>query len=143
MAGGLAGLIIGGEFTVRGATGLAESWGMSEQFVGLTIVAVGTSLPEFATSAVAAYRRNADIAIGNVVGSNIFNIFFVLGLPSLIWPIAFDGRANFDLIVMNLATFALFASMFIGTPRKTVQRAEGLLFSMLYLAYVAYTVYRG
>lgn len=143
MIAGLAGLVIGGRLTVSGAVGLAESWGMSERFIGLTVVAVGTSLPELATSAVAAFRRNSDIAIGNVVGSNIFNIFFVLGIPALLWPIAYDVSSNIDLIVMNLASIALFATMFIGRPGKTVQRWEGGLFFGSYLAYMAFVLYRG
>ncbi len=143
IAAGLAGLIIGGRVTVDSAVGLSQSWGMSERFVGLTVVAVGTSLPELATSAVAAYRKRSDIAIGNVVGSNIFNIFFVLGVPSLIAPIDFVDSANPDLLVMNLATLALLATMFIGRPPKTVQRSEGIVFLVLYTAYIGYTAFRG
>lgn len=143
MALGLTGLVIGGRFTVEGATGLAESWGMSERFIGLTVVAIGTSLPELATSAVAAYRKNSDIAIGNIVGSNVFNIFFVLGVPSLLWPIAYDNTSNVDLVVMNLAAVALFAAMLVGRPPKTVQRWEGGVFLIAYVAYIAFAIQRG
>jgi cation:H+ antiporter len=141
--GGLAGLIIGARFTVHGAVDLAQRANISDALIGLTIIAIGTSLPELATSAMAAYRKNADIAVGNVVGSNIFNIFIVLGLSSLAYPIPFDAAYNFDLGVMVGVTILLFVFMFVGHPRRTIQRHEGVLFVALYAAYIGYVAWRG
>lgn len=142
IAGGLALLIVGGRLTLLGAVGLAEAWGMSERFIGLTIVAAGTSLPELATSAVAAYRKNADIAIGNIVGSNIFNVVVVLGIPAVIFRVPFNESANIDLIVMNAVTVLLFLVMFVGKPRHTIQRWEGIGMLMLYVGYTGYLIVR-
>ena len=105
---GLAGLTLGGKWIVDGAIALATKFGMSESLVGLTIVAVGTSLPELATSAVAAYKRNAEIAVGNVVGSNIFNIFFVLGISAIIKPLPFQMKNNRDIGVVIFSSLLLF-----------------------------------
>lgn len=143
IVGGIAGLVIGGRLAVIGAVNIASAWGMSEAFIGLTIIAIGTSLPELATSAVAAYRRNTDIAVGNVVGSNIFNIFIVLGISSTVRPIPFDTQQNFDLGVMVLVTILLFVFMFIGHPRRTIQRREGVIFVVLYVAYLVAVIVRG
>lgn len=140
---GIVGLAVGGRIAVFGAMNIAESWGMSEAFIGLTVIAIGTSLPELATSATAAYRRNADIAIGNVVGSNIFNIFLVLGVSGTVTPIAFDSRNNFDLGVMVLATILLFIFMFVGHPGRTIQRKEGAFFVVTYALYMGLIIYRG
>lgn len=142
IVGGLVLLIVGGRLTLLGAVGLAEAWGMSERFIGLTIVAVGTSLPELATSAVAAYRKNADIAIGNIVGSNIFNVVVVLGIPAAIFRVPFNESANIDLIVMNLVTVLLFLVMFTGKPRHTIQRWEGAGMLALYVGYTGYLIVR-
>lgn len=84
---GLGGLILGGEWIVNGAVMIAKSFGISQRVIGLTIIAIGTSLPELATSALAAYKGKTDLALGNVIGSNIFNILFILGMSSLITPI--------------------------------------------------------
>ena len=111
---GLIGLTLGGKWIVDGAVKLATRFGMSQSLVGLTIVAVGTSLPELATSAVAAYKRNVEIAVGNVVGSNIFNIFFVLAASSIIRPLPFKETNNIDMGMVILAELLLFAFMFTG-----------------------------
>lgn len=140
--GGLACLVVGGKFVVDSAVALAEGFGVSEALIGLTIVAIGTSLPELATSAVAAYRKNADIAIGNIVGSNIFNVFFVLGLSGVVNPLVFSPARNFDIGMAVLATLLLFIFMFIG-KRHTLERRDGILFIILYIAYVAYLVVQG
>ncbi|MDI6791585.1 MAG: calcium/sodium antiporter [bacterium] len=100
---GLIGLSLGGKWIVDGAVGFALRLGISESLIGLTIVAVGTSLPELATSVVAAFKKNAEIAVGNVVGSNIFNIFFVLGISSIIKPLPFQVKSNIDIGVAILA----------------------------------------
>lgn len=141
--GGLVGLVIGGQLCVTGAVEIASALGMSETFIGLTIVAIGTSLPELATSAVAAYRKNVDIAVGNVVGSNIFNIFIVLGITSSIHEIPFNPVNNIDLGVMLATTVLLFVFMFVGHPGRTIQRREGVAFVMLYAIYMGFLIYRG
>jgi len=142
VAAGLVGLTIGGQWIVNGATRIALALGMSEALVGLTIVAIGTSLPELATSAVAAYRRNVEIAVGNVVGSNIFNIFFVLGISSVIKPLPFQTVSNTDIGMVILASLVLFAVMFTGR-RHTMDRWEGALMLGGYVVYIGYLVARG
>ncbi|MBN1850207.1 MAG: calcium/sodium antiporter [Deltaproteobacteria bacterium] len=132
---GLVGLILGGKWIVDGAVYLANLFGMSESLIGLTIVAVGTSLPELATSAVAAYRKNVEIAVGNVVGSNIFNIFFVLGISATIKPLPFKVPNNIDIGVVILASLLLFLSMFTG-EKRSLDRWEGALLLVLYAGYI-------
>ena len=139
---GLVALPIGGHFIVEGATALARVLGWSEAVIGLVIVGVGTSLPEVAASAVAAYKGKTGIAIGNAVGSNIFNIFWVLGLSALIKPIPFDLGLNIDVLVTIFASVALFGSTFLGTPRQ-VARAEGAIFLLVYALYVGLRVVFG
>lgn len=139
---GLAGLIAGGRLLVTGAVNIASAAGLSEALIGLTIVAVGTSMPELATSVVAALRKNTDIAIGNIVGSNIFNVFFVLGTTSTILPLPISAALNTDIIVSIVATSLLFIFMFTGKRRQLV-RWEGLVFLALYTAYISYLVMRG
>lgn len=104
---GLVMLVGGGKLVVDNAVSIAESLHLSKKLIGLTILAAGTSLPELATSAVAAYRKNTDIAIGNVVGSNIFNIFLILGVTGTINPIGFNTALNFDIYVLTTATIAI------------------------------------
>lgn len=136
---GLLGLYFGGKYFVQGAISIASELGMSERLIGLTIVAVGTSLPELATSVVAAYRKNADIAVGNVVGSNIFNIFLILGLTSVIKPLPFSAASNFDIMVTIAASLLLFlTTMTFG--RKKIDRVEGVIFLLLYGAYLFYII---
>jgi len=137
---GLAGLTLGGKWIVDGAVAFATKFGMSESLVGLTIVAVGTSLPEMATSAVAAYKHNADIAVGNVVGSNIFNIFFVLGVSAGIKPLPFQPGYNLDMGVVVISSLLLFLFMFTG-KKRSLDRGEGLIFLICYGGYVAYHVF--
>jgi cation:H+ antiporter len=132
---GLAALILGGKFIVDGAVKLAIYLGISQMTIGLTIVAVGTSLPELATSAVAAYKKNFDIAIGNIVGSNIFNIFFILGISSLIRPLPFQPGSNFDIGLLVLANILLFIFMFTGKKHK-LDRWEAILFLGIYAVYI-------
>ena len=136
---GLAGLTIGGKWIVDGAVILAKKLGMSESLIGLTIVAVGTSLPELATSAVAAYKQNAEIAVGNVVGSNIFNIFFVLGISATIRPLPFQTKNNLDLGVVILSSLMLFFFMFTG-KKHSLDRWEGIVCLILYFGYVAFLI---
>ena len=121
---------------------MAKLAGLSEALIGLTIVAVGTSIPELATSVVAAYHKHDDIAIGNIVGSNIFNVFWILGLTSTIIPLSFSPAANFDVLVGVVATLLLFLFLFVGT-RKRLDRWQGVMFLILYIIYIVYLVYRG
>lgn len=139
---GLAGLALGGDWIVRGAVHAAKSFGMSESLVGLTIVAVGTSLPELATSAVAAHRKNVEIAVGNVVGSNIFNIFFVLSISSIVRPLPFNPVNNLDVGFAVLGSLLLFFGMFTG-GKRTLDRWEGGVLLGAYAVYIVSTVFKG
>ncbi len=136
---GLAGLVFGGQLLVDAAVEIAKFFGMSEAVVGLTIVAAGTSTPELATSAVAAYKKKSDIALGNVVGSNIFNIFFILGITSLVSPLPFREAANVDIMMTIFSSIVLFAFVMIGKGWK-ISRSEGAIMLMIYIAYVVYLV---
>ena len=136
---GLAGLILGGSWIVKGATAIGRQLGMSESLVGLTIVAVGTSLPELATSALAARKGNVEIAVGNIVGSNIFNIFFVLGVSAIINPLAFMATGNLDLVAVMLASTLLFLFMFTGKHRR-LDRWEAAVFILLYALYIGFSI---
>ena len=136
---GLAGLVIGGQWIVNGAIAIAGLLGVSQSLIGLTIVAVGTSLPELATSAMAAYRKNADIAGGNIVGSNIFNIFWILGLSSIIKPLPFQPTNNLDIGMTIFSTFLLFLWMFVG-KKRILQRWQGLSFISLYTGYIIFLI---
>ena len=132
---GLAGLTGGGQLIVSGAVTISRQLGIAEAIIGLTVVAVGTSLPELATSAIAARKGNADIAVGNVVGSNIFNILFVLGISSIIHPLPFRAASNIDIGTVLLSTILLFIFMFTGR-RHSLDRWEGFLCVALYVSYV-------
>ncbi|MBK8699140.1 MAG: calcium/sodium antiporter [Saprospiraceae bacterium] len=137
---GLAGLVVGGKWIVDGAVYMAGSLGLSESLVGLTVVALGTSLPELAASAVAAYKKQTDIAVGNVVGSNIFNVFFVLGVSSLIKPLPFTAGSDIDVMVACLASIILFALLFVGR-KHIIERWQGALMVGMYIGYVVFLIY--
>jgi cation:H+ antiporter len=132
---GLVGLVLGGKWIVDGAIAMTADFGVSQSFVGLTVVAIGTSLPELATSAVAAYKKNTDIAIGNVVGSNIFNIYWILGLSSVIKPLPFSPANNTDILMTIIASVLLF--IFIGR-NHLLQRWQGIMFLLIYILYTVY-----
>lgn len=136
---GLIGLTLGGKWIVDGAVEIAKSLDVSQSLIGLTIVAIGTSLPELATSATAAYKRQADIAIGNVVGSNIFNIFWILGISALIRPLPFSEANKIDVLMTLLASAILFCLMFIG-KKHVIKRWQGAFMVTLYIAYITYSV---
>jgi cation:H+ antiporter len=139
--GGLAGLMLGSKWLVSGAVAIAQAFGVSELVIGLTIVAAGTSMPEVATSIVAAIKGERDIAVGNVVGSNIFNILCVLGLSSLVSPegIAVSGVAlRFDVPVMIGVAVACLPIFFVG---YRISRFNGICFLLFYAAYVAWLVF--
>ncbi len=141
LAGGIAALMFGGELIVGSATEIAIKWGMSETVIGLTIVAVGTSLPELATSAVAAFRGNSDIAIGNVVGSNIFNIFLILGISSVILPLPFDPQSMHDAYIAALGTAMVLIFGLTG-KKRLIDRKEGAILIITYVGYIVYLFYR-
>lgn len=137
--GGLGGLVLGGHLVVNNAIGIAESLGISQKIIGLTVVAAGTSLPELATSVVAALKKNADIAVGNIIGSNIFNIFLILGASSALNAIGFAPAFNIDIYILAGGTIFLFLAMFMG-GRKKLDRWEAALLLVSYLAYTVYLV---
>jgi len=139
VVGGLAALILGSKWVVEGAVFIARSLGVSESFIGLTIVALGTSLPELATSVVAAYRHNSEIAVGNIVGSNIFNICLILGLSAVIRPLPFMPSSNIDIGMAFLGSLVLFIAMFTG-KRHRLDRWEGILMLLIYAAYLAFLI---
>lgn len=139
IAGGLGGLVLGGNLVVNNAIEIAESLGISQKIIGLTVVAAGTSLPELATSVVAALKKNADIAVGNIIGSNIFNIFLILGASSVLAPIGFSTGFNTDIYILAGGTIFLFLAMFTG-GRKKLDRWEAAILLIFYLAYTTYLV---
>lgn len=139
---GIFALFLGGKWVVDGAVALAEYFGMSQTFIGLTIVAIGTSLPELVTSAWAAFKGNTDIAVGNVVGSNIFNLLWILGISATIKPLQFSLINNADILVLIVASALMILSMATGR-RNAIDRINGVVFVMLYIGYIAYLVYRG
>lgn len=140
IVGGLAGLIIGGQLVVDNAVLIARNFNLSDKLIGLTIVAAGTSLPELATSAVAAFKKNSDIAIGNVVGSNIFNILFILAVSGLMAPIDYNSILNTDVYVLAGGT-VLLAILFLGKSQK-LSRLEAALLLAGYIGYVYYLIWR-
>jgi len=139
---GLTGLVIGGRFIVTSAVNIAQLLGISQRIIALTIVSVGTSLPELATSVIAVIKGNPDIAIGNVVGSNIFNIFLILGISTVIAPITISANSQIDILVNVLAGLLLFIFIFTGKGRR-LDRWEGILFLMMYVSYITFLIYAG
>lgn len=142
IAGGLLGLACGGKLVQDGAVAVASDLGVSQSLIGLTIVAAGTSLPELATSAVAAYKKNSDIAVGNIVGSNIFNIFYILGISALIKPLPIAPQVNADILTLIATSMLLFLFMFTG-KRRRLDRWEGAVFIVFYVCYVFFLITRG
>lgn len=136
---GLAGIIFGGDLVVDNASTFAKSLGMSEMLVGLTIVAVGTSLPELVTSIVAARKGENDIAIGNAIGSCIFNVILILGLCSTIAPATVDNYAIFDVLVMLISVIVLFI---FGFKNNKISRWQGVIMVILYVSYLSYIIVR-
>jgi cation:H+ antiporter len=139
---GLAGLYFGGQWTVDGAVAIAQAFGLSEFLISATIIAIGTSLPELITAITAVLKKNVDLAVGNVVGSNIFNILWILGLTATIRPLVFPAQINMDLLMLLLATFLLFVFMFVGKRHK-LERWQGVVFVATYVAYIVMLIYRG
>lgn len=137
--GGLGGLIGGAQLIVPSATRIAESWGVSQSVIGLTIVALGTSLPELATSAVAAFKKNSDIALGNVVGSNIFNVFFVLAVSAIIRPLPAYSNIYTDLIITALGSLLIL--IFVYTNKThSIKRWGGVTLLLIYSAFLYWMI---
>jgi cation:H+ antiporter len=136
---GLIGIVFGGILVTEGAKSIALLLGMSEWLVGLTIVSIGTSLPELVTSIVASMKKESDIAIGNIIGSNIFNIFFILGFSALVTPISFNQTAIFDIIFITVSTIIVFI---FASRKNQITRRHGMILLGLYLAYMVYIISR-
>ncbi|MGM9806130.1 MAG: calcium/sodium antiporter [Candidatus Aphodosoma sp.] len=137
MAGGLAGLIFGGELIVDKATAIASSWGVSDAVIGVTIVALGTSLPELATSAIAAFKHNTDLAIGNVIGSNIFNIFLILGISSIVKPLNIYSNFIADTVLAAGSSLLLMILIALNRHHK-LTRLSGIVMLAVYGIYLYY-----
>jgi cation:H+ antiporter len=133
--GGVTSIIVGGNMVVNSATEIARSFGLSETIIGLTIVAIGTSLPELVTSVVASMKKQPDIAVGNIVGSNIFNVLFILGVSAVISPLSIDGSLIVELMLNVLITI-----VFLGfsVTKHTISKNEGVILLCSYVAYVTY-----
>jgi cation:H+ antiporter len=138
---GIGGLVIGGRWIVEGGVEMARAFQVSESVIGLTIISAGTSLPELATSAVAAFKKNSDIAIGNVVGSNIMNIFLILGMSAVVTPLPFNPAMNADLLINIGISIAMFVFLFTGKGRR-IDRWEGGLLLTIYIAYISLLIYQ-
>lgn len=136
---GIVGLYLGGELVSTNAQIIAKAWGMSDAMIGLTVVAVATSLPELVTSVVAAIKKNSGMAIGNVLGSNILNILVVLGISGLITPLQFDTQMNITLLFLVFANLLMFLFVFTGKGRK-ISRFEGFLMLLAFVGFMVYTV---
>lgn len=139
ICGGLAGIVLGGELVVDNACVIAETFGLSQTFIGLTIVALGTSLPELVTSMVAAGKGENDLAVGNVVGSNIFNILLILGVSGVITPITLDVTAVYDTVLLIVASTIVYVA---ALSKREIKRNEGMLFLLAYLAFFMYILIR-
>lgn len=139
IAGGLAALVIGGRVFVNSATTLAKILGISEKFIAVTIVAAGTSMPELATSIVAALKGRGQLALGNVLGSNIFNILLILGGSALIHPLSFASMTTIDLGIVMVCTIFIFLSAFLF-KKKELDRVEGAIFILMEAGYMWYLI---
>lgn len=140
--GGIVALFIGGKVIVDNATALALAAGLSETLVGLTIVALGTSLPELAASVVAARKKQVEMAVGNVIGSNIFNLLWILGLSAVIRPVDYNPAMNFDILFLVVISTLLLALIFLG-KKAHLSKREGYFLVLLYVAYIVFIAIRG
>jgi cation:H+ antiporter len=139
---GMVGLYFGGVWVVDGAIHIAKEFGISESLIGLTIVAIGTSLPELVTSIIAALKKNADIAVGNAIGSNIFNLLWILGISALIKPLEFSVINNSDILMIIVASTLLIMAVIIG-KKPIISRWEGGYFVLAYVLYMVFLINRG
>lgn len=142
IVGGLVGLVLGGKLVVESATALATIMGMSQNLIGLTVVAIGTSLPEIVTSVVAVRKGFVDMVVGGVIGSNIFNVFLVLGLTAFVAPLPFNHDNITDALFLMLISIVLFLAMFVG-KKHTLERWQGWAFIAMYIAYMVFAIMRG
>jgi len=139
IVGGLAGIVWGGDLVVESASAIALTFGWSQTFIGLTIVAIGTSLPELVTSVVAARKGETDLAVGNVVGSNIFNILLILGTSSVISPIRLEVSAVYDTLILIVVSIFVYIT---ALTKREIKRGEGVLCLIAYAAFFAYVLMR-
>ncbi len=139
---GIFGVILGGKWVVDGAAMMARLAGISESLIGLTVLAIGTSIPELAVSVTAAFKKNPGIAVGNIVGSNIFSFLGILGFSAIFYPITFELPLVFDMTIVLLSSIILFIVPHIGTSYK-IDRWQGGIFVLLYIIYFAFILYRG
>ena len=140
---GMGGLFLGGTWVVDGASVIASQFGLSDKMIGLTVVAIGTSLPELVTSAMAAYKKNTDIAVANVIGSNIFNLLWVLGVSAVISPMTYLPAINADIVVLIVATFLIIFSLMTGRAKNQIGKPTGIFFLAAYVGYLVFVVMRG
>ena len=138
---GIIGLKIGGDLVVDNAKLIAQALNISEKIIGLTIVAIGTSLPELVTSVTAAIKGDSDIAIGNIVGSNIFNMLLIIGISALIAPITYNIAYNFDIIILFIAMILMLIFPFIK-PKDEMSRGNGFIYTMLYIIYLLILIFK-
>ncbi|MDD5952389.1 MAG: calcium/sodium antiporter [Oscillospiraceae bacterium] len=136
---GLAGVIIGGQLVVNGASAIAKSFGASETLIGVTVVAIGTSLPELVTSIMASRKGENDMAVGNVIGSNLFNVLFVIAASSIISPLTLDMESVIDMIIMLGVSIMVY---FFAVTKQKINRVEGGIMTALYIAYTAFAIVR-
>ena len=142
VVGGLAGLVYGGDLFVASASAIAKMLGVSDAVIAVTIMAGGTSLPELASCAVAAFKKNTDLALGNVIGSNVSNIFLILGGSAIIHPLGMNNIGQMDLGFLILSSILLFITAFTF-KKRSLDRVEGLLFILIYIGYVILTIKNG
>lgn len=136
---GVVGIILGGDMVVDSASNIAKMFGMSQNLIGLTVVALGTSLPEFVTSVIAGIKGENEIAVGNIIGSNIFNILMILGISSIISPIVISFISVIDIMFMIAIGILLYVFV---VKSKTLKRYQGIVFVFLYIGYISYTIFR-
>ena len=139
VAGGLAGLVFGGNFFVDSATEIAKALGVSDKFIAITILAGGTSMPELATCVVAAAKKKGQLALGNIIGSNVFNILLILGGSALIHPLSFSGMTYVDLGVLLVSALALWTALYVG-KKNQIDRLDGGLFVAIWAGYMAWLI---
>ncbi len=139
---GIIGLTLGGKWITNGAIQIADLLGLSKSFIGLTIISISTSLPELTTSIVATVKRNSEIVVGNIVGSSIFNLLWVLGVSAFIKPLVFQKANNIDLGMVIASSFLIFAFIFIGKKNR-LERWQGASLILVYLSYLIFVVIRG
>ena len=136
---GILGIVIGGKLVVYCSSIIALNFGVSEKIIGITIVSIGTSLPEFVTSVVAASKGESDIALGNVIGSNIFNILFILGISSVINPISIDNNLFLDIFIMIIVTIITYI---FSIRKKDINKFEGIILIIAYIAYMILVIFK-